>query len=100
MRMTTTQEGEAAPGRCAECNATLVDDQRYCLQCGARRGGARIDFTAFWKPMSPTGGPREQSENQRDARCATVAGGGPWFTARPSRRLAGALAAGTLAVGV
>src|SRR5579872_2888085 len=26
------------PLRCAECNAALGHDQRYCLNCGARRG--------------------------------------------------------------
>jgi phosphatidylinositol-3-phosphatase len=98
--MTTTQAGEATPELCAECSSPLVDNQRYCLQCGARRGKPRIDFTAFWKPMSPTGGRREQSEDQRDAQGITVAGGGPWFSARLSRQLAGALAGGMLAVGI
>jgi hypothetical protein len=30
--------------RCSECGAPLAADQRYCLNCGARRGGARIPF--------------------------------------------------------
>ncbi|HEY5317169.1 MAG TPA: hypothetical protein VIJ20_04260, partial [Solirubrobacteraceae bacterium] len=25
--------------RCAECMAPLAHDQRYCVECGARRGG-------------------------------------------------------------
>ena len=32
---TTTQS------TCAECDAPLADDQRYCLECGERRNGAR-----------------------------------------------------------
>jgi hypothetical protein len=29
---------------CATCDAPLADDQRYCLECGARRNGARLPF--------------------------------------------------------
>lgn len=29
---------------CPTCDAPLADDQRYCLQCGARRNGARLPF--------------------------------------------------------
>jgi hypothetical protein len=29
---------------CASCDAPLADDQRYCLECGARRNGARLPF--------------------------------------------------------
>jgi phosphatidylinositol-3-phosphatase len=29
---------EPSSSRCAECGTLLVDDQRYCLACGARRG--------------------------------------------------------------
>jgi len=29
---------------CARCAAALADDQRYCLQCGTRRTGARLPF--------------------------------------------------------
>lgn len=34
----------AAGDRCANCGSTLAPDQRYCLECGERRGQAR--FTA------------------------------------------------------
>jgi hypothetical protein len=33
-------EGDA----CAECGAGLATDQRYCLNCGTRRGAARLDY--------------------------------------------------------
>ena len=29
--------------RCGECSAPLVPDQRYCLNCGLRRGSPRVD---------------------------------------------------------
>jgi len=31
--------GPAGASRCAECRALLAHDQRYCVECGARRGG-------------------------------------------------------------
>jgi hypothetical protein len=44
--------------RCASCDAALADDQRYCLECGARRNGARLPFdemarTAHAAPAPP-----------------------------------------------
>jgi hypothetical protein len=72
--------------QCAGCGATLVEDQRYCLQCGTRRGEARLDFTVFWAPLSPTDGASEHFD---------VPSG-----MSPSRRVVGVLAAGVLAVGI
>ncbi len=34
----------AAGEPCRACGALLAADQRYCLNCGQRRGSARIDF--------------------------------------------------------
>src|SRR5690349_3633821 len=34
------------PDGCPECAAALAPDQRYCLQCGARRGAPRVDALA------------------------------------------------------
>ncbi|CAN5545786.1 hypothetical protein BH10ACT11_BH10ACT11_11110 [soil metagenome] len=34
----------AAGEPCGSCGAPLAADQRYCLQCGTRRGAARVDF--------------------------------------------------------
>lgn len=31
-------------GPCRACGAALAPDQRYCLNCGERRGGPRVDF--------------------------------------------------------
>ncbi len=32
---------------CEECGAPLAGDQRYCLECGRRRGGARVDYRHY-----------------------------------------------------
>jgi phosphatidylinositol-3-phosphatase len=93
MTIESKQEGQApntdAPAsareRCAGCGATLLEDQRYCLQCGVRRGRPRLDFTAFWKPPSPT---------------SAQATDGPWVARTPPRRVAGVLAAAVLAAGI
>lgn len=34
------EEGEA----CASCGSPLATDQRYCLNCGTRRAGPRLDY--------------------------------------------------------
>jgi hypothetical protein len=40
----TTQILGKAGEPCRECGAPLAADQRYCLNCGKRRGEPRIDF--------------------------------------------------------
>jgi hypothetical protein len=37
---TAGNEGET----CAQCGSALAADQRYCLNCGLRRGEARVDY--------------------------------------------------------
>lgn len=37
---TLGEEGDT----CDECGAALATDQRYCLNCGTRRGGSRLEF--------------------------------------------------------
>jgi hypothetical protein len=49
MESTTTRELElptlGEPGQpCEECAAPLAADQRYCVNCGHRRGGPRLPF--------------------------------------------------------
>lgn len=38
--------------RCQSCAAPLAEDQRYCLNCGKRRGEARIDFRRYAAPTT------------------------------------------------
>ena len=42
--MSTTQN------TCPGCDAPLADDQRYCLECGTRRNGARLPFDEIARP--------------------------------------------------
>lgn len=50
------QQGEP----CEECGSPLAADQRYCLQCGRRRGGPRVDYRHY---MGAAGQP-EQAQAQ------------------------------------
>jgi hypothetical protein len=38
--------GEPGEG-CAECGSPLAADQRYCLECGTRRGDPRLDYARY-----------------------------------------------------
>lgn len=56
--MTTTEQIDtAALGQqgepCQDCGSPLATDQRYCLSCGARRGGPRVPFEAAASPGAP-----------------------------------------------
>jgi hypothetical protein len=90
--------------QCAGCGATLVEDQRYCLQCGARRGKPRLDFSAFWPGLSPTGTRPERDATRTETSESTS--GGNWFASgagaggAPSRRVIGVLVACVLAIGI
>ncbi len=100
-----------------------MEDQRYCLQCGARRGLPRLDFTAFWKKTSlsgahagdPAASPTSvYADTPAGSSTGAYAGGpgtpqdgstragsadGSWPGA-PSRRVGGLLAAAVLAAGI
>ena len=39
--------------RCTECNAQLAPDQRYCVECGHRRGDARFPITEALARRAP-----------------------------------------------
>lgn len=50
--------------RCSGCGHPMATDQRYCLECGTRRGGPRVEFDEYLgergqaeKPGLPTGPP-------------------------------------------
>jgi hypothetical protein len=38
--------------RCANCGAPLASDQRYCVNCGERRGKARFSFASMAAPAA------------------------------------------------
>lgn len=41
------------PSRCPSCSAPMATDQRYCLECGARRPEAREPWTAPAEDLPP-----------------------------------------------
>src|SRR5258705_2713302 len=41
------------PITCAGCASPMASDQRYCLECGRRRGEPRLDFMAMLRPAAP-----------------------------------------------
>ncbi len=101
---TNTSAHRVRSGQCAGCGAVLVEDQRYCLQCGARHGLPRLDFTAFWPGLSPTGvRPKRgaaQAGTPGSAAGASRLADGWGIGGAPSRRVIGALVACVLAVGI
>jgi len=75
---------------CGRCGAALAADQRYCLNCGTRRGEPRVDFRRHLKsdatpapepaaaPAAPAGGPPlagSGEKRQRDYAPLAAAGG-------------------------
>lgn len=49
---TLGEEGDT----CAECGAGLATDQRYCLNCGTRRGGSRLEYEQMLFAGANSGG--------------------------------------------
>ena len=93
-----TRPGRAAdPGAgqagepCRGCGAPLAADQRYCLNCGERRGGPRVDFRqpprrrragagtarrrAARRPARPAAGRRSGEQPERDYTPLAAVGG-------------------------
>ena len=55
----TTELVTGAVGdRCANCQAALAPDQRYCVNCGARRGRPRFSYESMAAPADATIPPR------------------------------------------
>ena len=71
---------------CEECGSPLAADQRYCLNCGRRRGGPRIDYRHYMGGGAGSGEPpapapqqpaanEEPSKPQRDYAPLAAVGG-------------------------
>jgi hypothetical protein len=43
---------------CQECGALLAADQRYCLNCGKRRAGPRVDYQRYLAPSDESAPPQ------------------------------------------
>jgi hypothetical protein len=65
----------AVGGRCANCHAPLTSDQRYCLNCGQRRGKARFPVmpTAASEPAAAVA-PRPRHRPRMSGAATVVAG--------------------------
>jgi hypothetical protein len=73
---------------CPDCGARMATDQRYCLDCGRRRGAPRLPFmdaVTFMESTSASGGAagtppppppsaRQPSPNRWNANAALIAG--------------------------
>lgn len=55
------QQGEP----CGECGAALAADQRYCLNCGRRRTGPRVDYAALLAPAATPPDPAAAEPTER-----------------------------------
>jgi hypothetical protein len=75
---------------CEQCGAPLASDQRYCLECGQRRGGPRVDYRHYM------GGSSQPSEPGAPAEPAAPAPGEE--PAKPQRDFAPLAAVGGIAV--
>lgn len=87
---------------CTTCHAPLAPEQRYCLQCGARRGTPRV-AEADWLAAAgvPAAAPADVATVGADATAATADGPQPERPRRrPSRVLSTALAVVALTGGV
>ncbi|HST55753.1 MAG TPA: hypothetical protein VLJ42_07645 [Solirubrobacteraceae bacterium] len=74
---------EHAAEVCASCAAPLAPDQRYCLECGARRVDARSQFLDALHPRAGgSGEARSQSSTGVGGQISTGVGG---FTPPPAR---------------
>lgn len=75
---------------CEQCGAPLADDQRYCLECGQRRGGARVDYRHY---MTAAEGEQATPSGSSEAPAAT-----PDDAGKPQRDYAPLAAVGGIAV--
>lgn len=82
---------------CRSCGAPLAADQRYCLNCGQRRGSPRLDFRRHLPTTAApvNGGSIQASEAEQPATGATQP---PPRDDRPPRDFAPLAAVGGIAV--
>jgi phosphatidylinositol-3-phosphatase len=87
------------PGEpCAECGAPLAGDQRYCLNCGARRGARRLDPIAVARGQGATAAPPRQPPRRPRIAAAPLEMPGPRAVGAAALAVLGfGIAAGALA---
>jgi hypothetical protein len=74
---------------CAQCGSPLAADQRYCLNCGSRRGGPRVDYRQRMAVATEVSSPAPPSEPALSE---------PAKSAKPERDYAPFAAVGGIAV--
>jgi hypothetical protein len=79
---------------CAQCGSPLAADQRYCLECGCRRGGPRVDYRQ--RMLAAATGVERQASGPAQPEPADTAG--PAEPARAERDFAPLAAVGGIAV--
>lgn len=77
---------------CEQCGSPLADDQRYCLECGQRHGGPRVDYRHYMAAGAP--GKGEEAATGEVETQAAVGEDAP----RPQRDYAPLAAVGGIAV--
>jgi hypothetical protein len=87
---TQTQPPAGGVEPCPQCGALLAADQRYCLNCGRRRGAPRIDFTRYFNTRQPAAG--------QNGQVAAAADSAPPPEQKPQRDFAPLAAAAGIAV--
>jgi hypothetical protein len=71
---------------CQECGAPLASDQRYCVNCGKRRGEPRVDYRRLMgaeggeaptaeQPSAPAAPPEDEPKAERDYAPLAAVGG-------------------------
>lgn len=78
---------------CEQCGSPLADDQRYCLECGQRRGGPRVDYRHYMAAAAPG-----QGEEAATGAGETQAGAAGEEASKPQRDYAPLAAVGGIAV--
>ncbi len=65
------------PRACAECNAPLAADQRYCMQCGARAGARSAQLEALMAGAGERWGEEAPAESPRTPATEVAPAGAP-----------------------
>lgn len=81
---------------CPSCGAALAEDQRYCLNCGQRRGEPRLDFRQHLDRRATA--TKEPEATANGAETPTAVAPVPPPPERPQRDYAPLAAAGGIAV--
>lgn len=60
---------------CSDCGSPLAVDQRYCLECGERRSGPRVDYDAHLSNVGPDAFVESSNSNGGSGRSGSDWGG-------------------------